>query len=177
MDFATLIRHRQSDRKYSDRPVEREKLLICIEAARLAPSADNSQPWKFIVADEPDVRSQVADGAMLMGMNKFVSGAPVMVAVVAEKSTVMSSLGGALNRKEFSLMDVGIAVSHFCLQAADIGLGTCIIGWFDEKKVKKALGIDSQKRVALLISVGYSESKTRQKSRKSIEEMSSWNRY
>lgn len=177
MDFTELIRHRQSDRKYANRLVEREKLLTCIEAARLAPSADNSQPWKFIVVDDPDVKNQVADGAMLMGMNKFVSGAPVMVAVVAEKSTVMSSLGGALNRKEFSLMDVGIAVSHFCLQAADIGLGTCIIGWFDEKKVKKALGIDSQKRVALLLSVGYSESLVREKRRKSIDEMSSWNRY
>lgn len=177
MDFATLIRHRQSDRKYSGRPVEREKLLICIEAARLAPSAHNSQPWKFIVADDTDVKNQVADCAAQIGINRFVSQAPVMIAVVAEKTTVMSSLGGALKRKEFSLMDVGIAVSHFCLQAADIGLGTCIIGWFDEKRVKKILGIDNQKRVALLISVGYSESPVREKKRKSIEEMSSWNRY
>lgn len=177
MDFTELVRHRQSDRKYADRPVEREILLTCIEAARLAPSAHNSQPWKFIVADAPEIKNQLSEAAMLMGMNRFVSEAPVMVAVVAEKSRVMSSLGGALNRKEFSVMDISIAVSHFCLQAADIGLGTCIIGWFDELKVKKALDIGGRKRIPLLISVGYSEATVRQKTRKPIEEMSSWNRY
>jgi nitroreductase len=74
------------------------------------------------------------------------------------------------------LFDVGIAVNQFCLQAADLGLGTCIMGWFDERKVKKILGIGNR-RVPLLISVGYPDSPTRKKIRKSLDEMSSWNEY
>jgi nitroreductase len=177
MEFSELVKYRQSDRKYSDKPVEREKLLQCIEAARLAPSANNSQPWKFIIVDQPELKEQIAALTVGLGMNKFTNEAPVMVAVVLEKMDVPTSMASVLKNKEFSLMDVGMAVMQFCLQAADIGLGTCIIGWFDEKKVKKLLSIPDKKRVPLLITVGYSEARTRNKIRKSPEEMSSWNRY
>lgn len=74
-------------------------------------------------------------------------------------------------------MDIGIAVSHFCLQATDLGLGTCIIGWFDEKRVKKLLDVERSKRVPLLISAGYSESPLRKKTRKNFEDITSWNSY
>lgn len=176
MDFERLINVRQSDRKYSGRPVDRSLLIRCLEAARIAPSACNSQPWKFIVVDEPGLLAGMQEAAAGMGMNKWVSEAPVIVAVVLEKMNLTARIGSVIKDKEYSLLDVGIAVEHFCLQAAELGLGTCIIGWFDEKKVKKLLDIP-KRRVPLLISVGYSDSEHRKKVRKSLEEMSSWNRY
>lgn len=177
MEFSELVKYRQSDRKYSDKPVEKEKIQQCIETTRLAPSTNNSQPWKFVIIDNKELKEQIADSTTSLGINKFTHQAPVMIAVVLEKMDVMSSLGSVIKNKEFSLLDVGIAVNQFCLQAADIGLGTCIIGWFDEKKVKKLLHIDSKKRVPLIITLGYSNSQTRKKTRKPIEKMSSWNRY
>lgn len=88
----------------------------------------------------------------------------------------MAGIGSVIKDKEYSLLDVGIAVEHFCLQAAELGLGTCIMGWFDEKNVKKLLGIGNR-RVPLLISLGYPAAPTRKKARKDIEKMSSWNKY
>lgn len=176
ISFAELARIRQSDRKYKDQAVEREKLIQCLDTARISPSANNSQPWKFIVVDDYDKKEQIAESSIGLGMNKFTHQCPVIVAVVVEKQDFMTRLGGMIKNKDYSLFDVGIAVNQFCLQAADLGLGTCIMGWFDERKVKKILGIGNR-RVPLLISVGYPDSPTRKKIRKSLEEMSSWNEY
>ena len=116
------------------------------------------------------------EAAAGMGMNKWVTDVPVIVAVVLEKMNLTARIGSVIKDKEYSLLDVGIAVEHFCLQATELGLGTCIIGWFDEKKVKKLLDIP-KRRVPLLISVGYPASEHRKKVRKPLEEMSSWNKY
>lgn len=177
MEFSELITLRQSDRKYCDAPVEKEKILRCIEAARMAPSACNSQPWKFVIVDDPDLKTELAESAASIIMNKFTYQAPIMVAVVLEKMNLTSTMGSVIKDKEYSLMDVGMAVNQFCLQAAEQGLGTCILGWFNEPKVKKILKVPDKKRVPLLISLGYPAGKTRKKSRKSAEEMSSWNEY
>lgn len=177
MEFKELIKIRQSDRKYSNEPVEKDKLLTCVEAARLSPSANNSQPWKLVIVDNPELKDQVADCAESLGMNKFVHQAPVIVVVVLEKMNMMSKVGSVIQKKEYSLMDIGIMVNQLCLQAADLGLGTCIIGWFNEKKVKELLHVDAKKRVPLLITIGYPGTQTRIKNRKAIEEISSWNKY
>lgn len=176
MNLYELIQKRQSDRKYDKRPVDREKVIKCLESARLAPSACNSQPWKFVVVDEPELLKEMASAAAGMGMNKFAAQAPVIVAVVLEKMNFTARIGSVIKDKEYSLLDVGIAVEHFCLQATELGLGTCILGWFDEKKVKKLLGIGNR-RVPLLITLGYAAGEHRQKSRKGLEEISSWNKY
>lgn len=176
MNLYELIQKRQSDRKYDSRPVDRDMVIKCLESVRLAPSACNSQPWKFVVVDEPELLKEMASAAAGMGMNKFATQAPVIVAVVLEKMNFTASIGSVIKDKEYSLLDVGIAVEHFCLQATELGLGTCILGWFDEKKVKKLLGIGNR-RVPLLITLGYAAGEHRQKSRKSLEEISSWNKY
>lgn len=176
MNLYELIQKRQSDRKYDSRPVDRDMVIKCLESARLAPSACNSQPWKFVVVDEPELLKEMASAAAGMGMNKFAAQAPVIVAVVLEKMNFTASIGSVIKDKEYSLLDVGIAVEHFCLQATELGLGTCILGWFDEKKVKKLLGIGNR-RVPLLITLGYAAGEHRQKSRKSLEEISSRNKY
>ncbi|OQB68128.1 MAG: putative NAD(P)H nitroreductase [Bacteroidetes bacterium ADurb.Bin139] len=177
MDFSELIKLRQSVRQYSDRSVEREKIIACLEAARLAPSANNSQPWKFIVVDEPELKNRVADCTASLGMNKFTYQAPVMVVVVLEKENLFSSLGGKVKDKIFCHYDVGLAIGQFCLQAAELGLGTCIIGWFDEKKIRELLNINRKRRIPLIISLGYSETPVKAKKRKPMDEMSRWNAY
>lgn len=177
MEFKELAKIRQSDRKYTDTPVEKEKLIQCLETARLSPSANNSQPWKFVIVDDPLLRKEIADCASGMGMNKFVASAAIITAVVIEKQNILSSMGSVIQNKPYYLIDIGIAVNQFCLQAKDLGLGTCIIGWFSEKNVKKLLQVDRSKRVPLLITVGYTEGTTREKKRKPLEEISSWNKY
>ena len=176
MSFADLAKKRQSDRKYKDQAVEREKLIQCLETARVSPSANNSQPWKFIVVDDFEKKEQIAECSIGLGMNKFTHQCPVLVAVVLERQNFMSTIGSMIKNKDYSLFDIGIAVNQFCLQAADLGLGTCIIGWFDEKKIKKILGVKNR-RIPLLISVGYPDAPTREKVRKPLEVMSSWNEY
>lgn len=177
MEFSELIRVRQSDRKYLPQEVEKEKIVKCLEAARLSPSANNSQPWKFVVVNEPELKDKVAALTAGLGMNKWAVQAPVIIAVVLETPGFTTRLGAILKGKEFRLMDIGMAVEHLCLQAADLGLGTCIMGWFDERKVKRALGIPRSRRVPLLISLGYPDTQTRRKIRKSIKEVTSWNSY
>ncbi len=177
MEFAELIMKRQSDRKYAPKPVAKEDILKCLEAARMSPSACNAQPWKFVVVDERAKLMAVSEAAIGLGMNKFTVQAPVLVAVVQEKMNLEARAGALLKNKDYSMMDLGMAVEHFCLQAADLGLGTCIMGWFDEKKVKKILGVPRSRRVQLIIALGHPDGPSRPKVRKPLEEIASWNEY
>ena len=177
MRFSELIIKRQSERKYKDTPVSKEDIVSCLEAARLAPSACNSQPWKFIVVQDKKLLKEISDAAIGLGMNKFTATVPVMVAVVQESMNLEAKAGALVKSKDYSMIDLGIAVENFCLQAAELGLGTCIMGWFDEKKVKDVLGVPRSRRVQLLISLGHPDGPTRNKVRKTIEDMSSWNKY
>jgi len=181
MKFSDLIELRQSDRKYTDKPVEKEKLIRCLEAARLAPSASNSQPWTFVVADRAEVVKKLAKAARgpLGSFNSFVKQAPVVVTIVLEKPKAVTEIGMKVKEKEWPLMDIGITAEHFCLQAAEEGLGTCMLGWFDEKKVQQILNIPQNKTVALLITLGYTPEgyKHRKKIRKSLDKIIKWNSY
>mgnify|MGYP001293425126 CR=1 FL=1 len=174
-----LINNRQSDRKYSDRKVEKDKIERIIEAGRLAPSACNAQPWKLIAVDDPEILRQLAIAASekLLGMNAFVSQAPFLFVIVREAPNFKSRIGSTVKDKDYSLIDIGIAAENICLQAEAEGLGSCIIGWFDEKMVRKILGIPTLKRVELIITIGYSLSDKRIKRRKDTNEIVSFNKY
>ncbi len=181
MNFIELITKRQSVRKYSDKAVEKEKVELCIEAARIAPSASNSQPWKFIVVDEPELKNKVAKATFskLVSFNKFAPEAPVIIAIVLEKPRIITQVGGALKKKEFPLIDLGITAEHFCLQAAEVGLGTCMLGWFNHKKIKNLLNIPKEKTIGLIITLGYApeEYTQRQKIRKETNTIVNYNKY
>jgi len=178
MDFIELAAKRQSDRGFKDRPVERELMERCLEAARLAPSACNSQPWFFVAVDDRPLVAEVAEKLHDMVMNRFVTTAAALIVVVAETPAMIPRLAGCLKGKPYYLMDIGMAVENLCLQAASEGLGSCILGWFDESGVKKLLGIPSGKRVPLVIALGYPEQQqTRTKIRRPPEETWSYNRY
>jgi nitroreductase len=180
MKFLDLARTRQSVRKYLDKPVEREKIERCLEAARLAPSANNSQPWSFIIVDDPKLKEAVAGKTFdkLISFNRFSLQAPVLILIISERPSFFSRIGGAVKDKQFSLIDIGITAEHLCLQAAEEGLGTCMLGWFNEKGVKKLLNIPQSKRVELIITVGYPESiQIRLKKRKPIDQIKNYNSY
>jgi nitroreductase len=178
-EMLELILRRQSDRKYSDKPIETDKLERIIEAGRMAPSACNAQPWKFIVVTDPPLIGKLAEAASakLLGMNVFVGQAPVIIVIVREKPNFSSKVGGTIKRKDYSHIDIGIASENICLQSAAEGVGSCIIGWFDEEQIRKILDIPASKRVELIITLGYSMSEYRQKKRKPREETASYNKY
>ncbi|HET7733592.1 MAG TPA: nitroreductase family protein [Paludibacter sp.] len=177
--FLELVQSRQSDRSYLDKPVEKEKIERILEVARLAPSACNAQPWKFIVVTDPEKRMQVADATAnkLLSMNHFSKQAPVQLVLVEENANFTSTVGGWATNKHYPHIDLGIVASHVCLAATDEGLGSCIIGWCDEKKVQKALDIPKNKRVMLVILLGYSNQPPREKKRKEMNEIVSWEKY
>ena len=177
--FLELVRARQSDRSYLDKPVEQDKIDRILEAARLAPSACNSQPWKFVVVTDPEKRMLVADAtaSKILSMNHFSKQAPVQLVLIEENANFTSSVGGWATNKHYPHIDLGIVASHICLAATDEGLGSCMIGWCDEKKIRKALDIPKDKRVMMVILLGYSAQKLREKKRKTLEEIISHNKY
>ncbi|NLX19401.1 MAG: NAD(P)H nitroreductase [Desulfobulbus sp.] len=181
MKFSALIRSRQSVRAYAAHPMEPEKLDQLIEAVRLAPSASNSQPWKIVMVTDPALKDQVAHAtySTLVSFNRFVPQAPVLAVFVIERPKVITQIGAVLKKRDFSLIDIGIAATHFCLQVTALGLSTCMLGWFDEKTVQKVLQIPRNKRIGLLISLGYAseDDLIREKKRKNKETMSSYNQY
>ena len=119
MALIYLLKHRKSVRDFLDRPVEQEKIMMCIEAARLAPSASNSQPWKFIVVDDKQLKTKLCDVAFsgVYSMNSFCKMAPVMIVVVSEKSKFLARIGGLFRGTKYYLIDIGIACEHLVLEA------------------------------------------------------------
>ncbi len=177
-EFLELAEKRRSVRAYADRPVEREKILRCLEVVRLAPSACNAQPWRFIVVDEPELKDRVVTcvAGRVVPMNAFARQAPVLVVVVMEPANLTSRFGSVVKGKSFPLIDIGIATEHFCLQATEEGLGTCIVGWFDERGIRKLLEISRRSRPILVLTLGYpAEASNRPKKRKPLNQIASWN--
>lgn len=178
MTFLELALSRQSDRSFDpDRRVESEKLERILEAARMAPSACNAQPWKFVVVTDPELVRKVGRATAGLGMNKFAREAPVHILVVEESANITSLLGGKVKDKHFPLIDLGIAASHLSLAAEDEGLGSCILGWFDEKEIKELTGIPSSRRLLLDVVIGYPLKDKRRKIRKPKEKVISYNKY
>ncbi len=181
MKFLELVKLRQSVRRYLPDEVEPEKIERCLEAARLAPSASNSQPWSFIAVTDPHLKDKVAGFTYdkVISFNKFVQSAPALVVFVLEKSKIITRIGAAVKKREYPLIDIGIASEHFCLQATEDGLGTCMLGWFNEKPIKDILNIPRSKSIGLIVSIGYPPPayKVREKTRKSFDEVVFFNRY
>lgn len=179
--FAELIQTRQSVREYRDLPVADQDLQLLIEAVRLAPSASNSQPWRLVIVNDPEKKTRLARATFsaLVSFNRFALQAPVIAVLTIERPKIVTQIGARLKDREFSLIDIGIAAEHFCLQAAELGLGTCMIGWFDEDEVRKTLHIPERTRIGLLITLGHPPEgyPLRPKIRKNVKAMSSFNTY
>ena len=177
--FLRLVSRRRSVRRYKPLPVEKEKLLACLEAVRLAPSACNAQPYKFIIVDDPAAKDNLAAAAFsgLYGATKFAARAGALVVVVSRKGKLSAWLGNQVRDTDFRLVDIGIAAEHFVLAAEEQGLGTCWLGWFDAKGAAKALGLPAGCKAEIMLSVGYADEAPPARKRKTTEEISSFNRY
>lgn len=176
-----VIRERRSVRKFDTRPVERDKIITCIEAARIAPSADHTQPWRFIILDDPAMKEkfgrEVFSGAYRF--TRWAVEAPVIVVILADLHFLVHRVAKAVQRIPYYLLDIGIAGEHFVLQAQELGLGTCWIGWFNVKKAGKFLKIPRGVRVCELMAVGYPSPgwKPSHKKRKPLEEIVFFNNW
>ncbi len=174
MELKELFSLRQSCRNFdAERPVEKEKLENIMELARLAPSACNSQPYSFIVVTESELAGRIARCTQGMGMNKHCSAARAFIVMVEENAGLLARTSGRLKDQDYASIDMGIVSAHIVLAATEQGLSTCMIGWFDEKKIKELLGIDEKKRVRLVFAVGYAaaDDKIREKKRKDIDKL------
>jgi len=171
--FYDLASKRQSCRNYSDRPVEKDKLMQCINAALIAPSACNGQPWHYTLVTNRETAAKLAKTLQSGGMNRFADKTPAFAVITEKSSNASATIGGKLKHQDYSSMDIGISAAHFVLQAEDLGLSTCIIGWFNEKDLKSLLSIKESDRIRLVIAVGYKDEsdKFRTKRRKPQDEV------
>jgi nitroreductase len=176
--FLELALSRQSDRAFDkNRQIEREVLERIIEAARLAPSACNGQPWHFTVITDKELLPEVGRATSSLGMNTFVKDAAALVLITHEGTNITSKLGSSIKDKDFPIMDIGIASAYLTLAAEDEGIGSCILGWFDEKKVKELTGIPANKRLMLIVALGYAAKPKRKKVRKAWDKVVSFEKY
>ncbi|MBI4977288.1 MAG: nitroreductase family protein [Spirochaetes bacterium] len=180
MTFLELAQKRESVREYRPDTVSRKDIDHCLEAARIAPSACNSQPWRFIVIDDPEFKTRVAQAAF-SGVHavtgRFVISAPVLIVMITERSKYIARVGGALKNVQYSLIDIGIAAEHICLAARERGLGTCMLGWFNDTALKKTLQLPRSASVDLVITLGLpATAGTREKKRKTLDEIRIYNK-
>ena len=171
MNFTEIAIARQSCRSYdASREVEQEKLNAILESARLAPSACNAQPYHITVC-RGDAAKAAAKAVQGMGMNKFATDCPVMLVVSEAPYNATAALGAKVKDNDYRSIDIGIMAAYLTAEATAQGLSTCILGWLDDKELRKICGIDE--KVRLVISLGYAKAddKLRQKKRKDIEEI------
>lgn len=157
MALLELIKSRRSVRKFHPQKVEREKILKCVEAACYAPSAEHSQPWRFLIIDDEETKQNFVRHAFsgLYRMTMWAAKAPAIVVVLGELDILANRIGKQITGLNYYLIDIGIAGEHFVLQAQEHGLGTCWIGWFSATGVRKALNLPRKYKPVSLIALGY----------------------
>ena len=175
MNFTEIAINRQSCRSYDPcRIVEKEKIDAILNAGRLSPSACNGQPYHFTV-----LRGDIAKEAALLtrgmgGMNKFAVDAPVLI-VISEESYCKSAAAGAkIKNNDYRSMDIGIATAYLTAEATAQGLSTCILGWFDDDKVRQICGLDGATRLVITLGYAAEGDKLRKKVRKDLDELVSY---
>lgn len=175
MNFLDLTVKRQSCRSYdSERPVEDEKINAILEAARRAPSACNAQPYHLTVCLDA-AAAKIAEAVGGMGMNKFASDVPVFIVIAEAPYNATAKIGAKVKHNDYRSIDIGIVSAYITAAAEELGLGSCIIGWFDNGRVCRATG--REETVRLVISLGYpKDDPLREKRRKSPDELVSYSR-
>ena len=171
MNFTEIAQARQSCRKYDAlRQVEDEKLRAILESARLSPSACNGQPYHLTVC-KGDAAREVASAVTGMGMNKFAADAPVMIVISEEPYVATAAFGAKVKGNDYRSIDIGIVAAYLTAEATAQNLGSCILGWFDNKKIKEICDLSGD--VRLVIAIGYpaEEDVLRPKKRKDINEL------
>lgn len=156
MDLKTVIEKRRSCRAYLDKEVPEEQIRECVNAARMAPSACNKQPWRFIAVRNANLRKRICREAILPGIKmNWLEQVPVLVVICLKKKLLTHILAPLLSGIPYEYIDIGIAGEHFVLAAEERGLGTCWIGWINAVKIRKILNLPLNETPVALISLGY----------------------
>ncbi|HJO92258.1 MAG TPA: nitroreductase family protein [Victivallales bacterium] len=178
-EFINLVNKRYSCRNYLDKGISDNIIEDCLEATRLAPSACNKQPWKFLVVRDSLLKKNICDRGLLPGLPMpWLKKAPVIIVMCAETSLITHKIAPLLSKVQYYPIDIGIAGEHLVLAAQSYNLGTCWIGWFNEKQVKKILSIPKRVKVLSLLSIGYPDGDGHQPEKKSLNQIYSidkWN--
>ena len=181
MRFEELQARRESCRVYSSEKVSREALTHLVEVAHLSPSGCNSQPWHFIIVDEPEAHAAVVEAFDDKGLTGCPWGdkVPAFIVICEEKAQLKPGVAEHYGSQHFAQMDIGMAAMALCYEATSMGLGTCMIGTMNQEKLHKALGIPEERVVRLIITVGYPANKgePRKKIRKDVSEVLSYNHW
>ena len=171
MDFTEIAKNRYSCRSYdATREVEDEKIKAILESTILSPSACNSQPYHFTVC-KGEKAKEVAKATQSMGMNKFASDAPVMIVISEGDYNKTASLGAKVKGNDYRSIDIGIATAYLTAEATAQGLGTCILGWFDDKKIRKICGLQHPARLVVCLGYAKEGSVVPTKKRKTYDEL------
>ncbi len=171
MNFSEIATFRQSCRNFDNtKQVEQEKLNAILNSARLAPSACNGQPYHITVC-VGDTAKEVAKATQGMGMNKFSSDAPVQLVISEQPYVKSAAVGAKLKHNDYRSIDIGIVAAYITAEATAQGLGSCILGWFDNDKIKALCNINQD--VRLVICVGYAaiDDALRTKKRKDFDSL------
>lgn len=171
MNFMEIAIGRQSTRRYdSSRMIEEEKIDAVIKAGQLAPSACNGQPYHFTLC-RGEAAQRVAAATKGTGLNHFVNQAPVMIVISEEDYVASAALGAKLKGNDYRSIDIGIAAAYLTAEAAAQGLGTCILGWFDDLKVREICHLSHPVRLVICMGYPAADDKLRQKKRKELNEL------
>ncbi len=171
MNFSEIAKTRQSCRFFdSTKQVEDEKIQAILESTIISPSACNAQPYHFTVC-KGEKAKEVAEATRGMGMNKFTTDVPVMIVISEEAYNKTAGVGAILKDNDYRSIDIGIACAYLTAEATAQGLETCILGWLDDKKIRKIC--DLKHAVRLVIALGYPKAnyELREKKRKSFHEL------
>jgi nitroreductase len=152
-----LVRARRSVRSFQSKGVDRGLILSCIEAAVVAPSSMNKQPWRFVVLDRKEGIEGLVRRACVgpYRPTRWIAAAPVVIAIVMARDLVTHHVGRLVQGTAFDLLDAGIAGEHLILRATELGLGTCWIGWFNARGAARALRVPRGHRVVALVVMGW----------------------
>ncbi len=172
--FFRIVSQRKSIRRFNKNKLDRKDVLKCLDAARLAPSAENAQPWRYLVIDDPVIKKRYEREAFsgIYSVSSFAKEAPVFILVMARLNVITHRVGKQIQNIQFHLIDIGISGEHLVLQAEELRIGTCWMGWFNVRKTRKFFGIPKKYKIVALIAMGrYDKRPSREKKRKKMEEI------
>ncbi|MDZ7725644.1 MAG: nitroreductase family protein [candidate division KSB1 bacterium] len=179
MSVRETLQQRHTVRHFTDQPVDRDILRQCINAGRLAPSAENVQPWRYIVVDDTEVKSRLVSKAFsgVYRPTRWAAKAPVLIVVCGKLDIIANRLGKQITGISYYLIDIGISGEHVVLQAEELGLGSCWIGWFSSRGAAKALKLPRSWRPTAILAMGYpADSQPRPREKRSMDEICYFNR-
>jgi len=173
MNFDQILENRKSTRSFDSKPVKEKDLISIVEAARLAPSACNSQTWRFVAVTDREVIKRICSEAMRPIIpNRWLEQAPLVIVGCSQIDIVANRIGTRVTGIEYYQIDLGIAMEHMVLKATDLGLGSCWIGWFKEEKVKEILEIPKRIKVSAMLAIGFpKDNNPRKRARKPIDKI------